>query len=154
MSESDESGGVRPGIALCLSGGGYRAIVFHLGALVRLNEAGLLPKLTRVTSVSGGSITAAALAMHWGQLKFDGAGVAQRLDLVVNAVRNLAHQTIDVGAIGWGILLPGTVNDRVIKAYKKHLFSDRTLQDLPAAGAGVPRFIILATNVQTGALWR
>ena len=31
-----------PGIALCLSGGGYRAMVFHLGALWRLNELGLL----------------------------------------------------------------------------------------------------------------
>lgn len=52
-------------IALCLSGGGYRAMLFHLGALFRLNEAGLLLKLTRVSSVSGGSITAAVLALKW-----------------------------------------------------------------------------------------
>ncbi len=32
------------GIALCLSGGGYRATVFHLGSLIRLREAGLLPR--------------------------------------------------------------------------------------------------------------
>jgi NTE family protein len=32
----------QPGLALCLSGGGYRAMVFHLGALIRLNQAGLL----------------------------------------------------------------------------------------------------------------
>jgi len=44
------------GIALCLSGGGYRAMLFHLGALWRLNEAGCLPKLARVSNVSGGSI--------------------------------------------------------------------------------------------------
>ena len=31
-----------PGTGLCLSGGGYRAMVFHLGALWRLYEAGLL----------------------------------------------------------------------------------------------------------------
>jgi len=29
-----------PGVALCLSGGGYRAMVFHVGALWRLNELG------------------------------------------------------------------------------------------------------------------
>ena len=40
------------GVGLCLSGGGYRAMLFHAGSLARLNEAGWLPKLTRVTSVS------------------------------------------------------------------------------------------------------
>ena len=33
-----------PGVALCLSGGGYRAMGFHLGTLWRLNDAGLLRK--------------------------------------------------------------------------------------------------------------
>jgi len=47
------------GIVLCLSGGGYRAMLFHPGALWRLNEAGCLPKLARVSNVSGGSIVAA-----------------------------------------------------------------------------------------------
>src|SRR5947209_3396987 len=41
------------GIALCLSGGGYRAMLFHTGALIRLNELGYLPKIDRVSSVSG-----------------------------------------------------------------------------------------------------
>ena len=49
-------------IALCLSGGGYRAMLFHVGALWRLNEVGYLSKLSRVSSVSGGSITAGVLA--------------------------------------------------------------------------------------------
>ncbi len=42
------------GIALCLSGGGYRAMLFHLGALLRLNELGYLARLDRISSVSGG----------------------------------------------------------------------------------------------------
>ena len=42
-----------PGMALCLSGGGYRAMLFHLGALLRLNETGFLRKLKRISSVSG-----------------------------------------------------------------------------------------------------
>ena len=45
------------GTALCLSGGGYRAMIFHVGVLWRLDEAGLLSQLDRVSSVSGGSIT-------------------------------------------------------------------------------------------------
>ena len=31
------------GLALCLSGGGYRAMVFHVGVLWRLNEVGIMP---------------------------------------------------------------------------------------------------------------
>ena len=41
------------GLGLCLSGGGYRAMLFHLGALWRLNEAALLHTADRVSSVSG-----------------------------------------------------------------------------------------------------
>jgi NTE family protein len=48
----------RRGIGLCLSGGGFRATLFHLGALRRLNELGLLshPDFLTLSSVSGGSI--------------------------------------------------------------------------------------------------
>src|SRR6266699_2742085 len=60
----------RPGVALCLSGGGYRAMLFHLGALWRLNELAYLPQLTRISSVSGGSITAGVLGHRWGRLAF------------------------------------------------------------------------------------
>src|SRR5258708_12082538 len=60
----DQSLPPAPGIALCLSGGGYRAMLFHLGTLWRLNELGYLPKLDRISSVSGGSITAALLRMN------------------------------------------------------------------------------------------
>src|SRR5437016_5593248 len=59
------------GIGLCLSGGGYRAMMFHAGALWRLNEFGYLPRLDRISSVSGGSITAGVLASRWQQLSFD-----------------------------------------------------------------------------------
>lgn len=46
------------GTALCLSGGGYRAMLFHVGVVWRLNDAGRLDTLDRVSSVSGGSIIA------------------------------------------------------------------------------------------------
>lgn len=52
----------REGLVLCLSGGGYRAALFHLGVLRRLNELGVLSQITRISSVSGGSIIAAHLA--------------------------------------------------------------------------------------------
>ncbi len=143
------------GIALCLSGGGYRAMLFHLGSLMRLNEAGLLRKLIRISSVSGGSITSGTLALNWSSLKFDNRGVARELDRVVDAVRGMARVTIDRGAIIGGILLPGTINERVSSAYDAHLFGGATLQDIPLEVKGKrPRFVINATNVQSGTLWR
>jgi NTE family protein len=140
------------GIALCLSGGGYRAMVFHLGALWRLNELGYLEKLDRISSVSGGSITAGVLGMNWSKLDFDRDGRAQGFrSQVVDPVRKLAGKTIDRKAIFSGSVLPGSISDKVAKAYVKYLFDDKTLQDLPN---DPPRFVINATNVQSGALWR
>ena len=62
------------GTALCLSGGGYRAMVFHIGCLWRLNELGVLGKLKRISSVSGGSITAGLLGIAWNDLQFSADG--------------------------------------------------------------------------------
>src|SRR5438270_4212515 len=52
----------RKGVGLALSGGGYRAALFHLGGLRRLDELGILQQVTTVSSVSGGSIISAHLA--------------------------------------------------------------------------------------------
>src|SRR5262245_41995729 len=110
------------GLALSLSGGGYRAMVFHVGALWRLNEVGLLAKLTRISSVSGGSITAGALALSWNDLGFTG-DVATRFDVFVSKIRKMSEISIDVGAVIGGILLPGTISDRVAEAYDDILFN-------------------------------
>jgi NTE family protein len=85
--------GPQPGIALCLSGGGYRAMLFHVGALWRLNDAGLLGKLDRISSVSGGSITARVLGLKWGQLAFNGAGIAQQFLAEMGGLSNRVATT-------------------------------------------------------------
>src|SRR5436305_4818602 len=85
------------GIGLCLSGGGYRAMVFHIGALWRLNELGYLPKLARISSVSGGSITAATLGLNWSRLDFDATGVGKGFNgALVLPIRKMAGESIDV----------------------------------------------------------
>jgi NTE family protein len=142
------------GTALCLSGGGYRAMLFHVGALWRLNEVGYLPQLRWVSSVSGGSITAGVLGAGWRDLRFDDHGVATRFDdVLVKPVRRLAATTIDVGAVLGGLLPRSTAGERVAGVYDRLLFHGRTLQDLPADDDG-PRFVLNATNLQSGALWR
>ena len=138
------------GVALCLSGGGYRAMVFHLGVLWRLNETKLLSKIKRFSSVSGGSITAGVLARGWGKLTFTNGVATNFEDVVVQSVRQMASTTIDLGAVFWGSVLPGSISDRVANAYREHLFDDTTLQDLPDE----PRFVFNATNLESGVAFR
>jgi len=147
---SEDSHAPEQGNALCLSGGGYRAMLFHLGALWRLNELKYLPALARISSVSGGSITAGVLGHRWGRLAFTD-GVATRFGVeVVAPLRDLASRTLDVKDALKGIFLPGTAADHVADSYRELLFGRATLQDLPDA----PRFVINATNLQSGVLWR
>lgn len=136
------------GIALCLSGGGYRAMLFHVGVLWRLADLGYLARLERISSVSGGSITAGMLALKWQKLS--AAAFRNYADEVAKPIRGLAGRTIDAQSIIGGILLPGTISDKVAAAYEEHLYGDATLQQFPDK----PRFVLNATNVQSGALWR
>lgn len=139
-------GGPAAGVGLAVSGGGYRAMLFHLGAFIRLFETGQLKRLDRISSVSGGSITAAKVGLEWDRL----ASRDDLMRLVVGPVRALAGITIDIPSVAGGVLLPGSVADRIAAFYRKHLFGEATLQDLP----DTPRFVINATNVETGTLWR
>jgi predicted acylesterase/phospholipase RssA len=42
-------------VALCLSGGGWRALAFHAGAVAALGRTGRLAQVTHVTGVSAGA---------------------------------------------------------------------------------------------------
>lgn len=161
-----ESAGLSDGIGFCLSGGGFRAMLFHVGAVLRLNELGLLHQLQRVAGVSGGAITAGLLGANWGKLGFqsqtDGRVFATNLDSqFVAPLRALAKETVDVWSGLTGILNPfAIIADEVTAAYDRVLFQGRTLQALPLdwnsteLGVKGPRFILTATNVKTGTLWR
>ncbi|WP_209306592.1 patatin-like phospholipase family protein [Blastococcus sp. CT_GayMR19] len=142
----------RAGVALCLSGGGYRAMVFHAGVLAQLNELCYLPRLGFVSSVSGGSLAAGVLALAWRRLRFDPTGRAENFDeLVLRPLREMAGRDVDRTCVITGLLTPRqTIADAVVDAYRAHLFGDATLQDLP----DTPRFVFCATNLQTTSLVR
>jgi NTE family protein len=53
-------------IGLALSGGGSRAIAFHLDCLRALNELGLLNRVAVLSTVSGGSVIGAYFHAHHG----------------------------------------------------------------------------------------
>jgi NTE family protein len=140
-------------IALALSGGGYRATLFALGSLWRLNELGLLRHINRITSVSGGSITSAYLAINWSHLDFEkDTGVANNFfTIIAEPLQEFCSKSLDILAGLSGLLSPfSTIGDKVAKHYSKRLFGAKTLQDIPTPGEG-PEFIFYATSLQTGA---
>lgn len=141
-----------PRTGLALSGGGFRATLFHCGALIRLNELGLLKGIGRIASVSGGSIASGRLAVAWHRLTFDaGTGVATNLDAeVIRPLRDFCRQNLDVRVIGFG-LIPFTRSapERLIEAYDA-LLEGMTLDQLPEK----PDFIFQSTNLQTGRAFR
>src|SRR5262249_19510530 len=61
--------GSLPMIALALSGGGSRAIAFHLGCLRALNDRGVLARVSVISAVSGGAVIAGLFA--YSKTSFD-----------------------------------------------------------------------------------
>ncbi|WP_442579818.1 patatin-like phospholipase family protein [Mesorhizobium sp. ASY16-5R] len=136
--------------ALALSGGGFRATLFHCGALMRLNEFGYLTKLSRISSVSGGSIASGMLAAAWPRLQRDGDRFTNLQPEVIEPLRAFCRRSVDTMSVGLGSLLPGkSIGDILADTYDD-LFQGKTLQDLP----DTPQFVFNATNLQTGRLVR
>ncbi len=137
-------------LGLALSGGGYRAALFGLGSLWRLNDVGLLGRIDRVTSVSGGSIVAGILAHRWRNLQFTEGRAANFVTEIAAPVQEFCSHTIDIGAGLSGILNPfRSAGEYLTDCYSKRLFGETSMQDLPVAAQGNPKFIFYATNLQT-----
>jgi len=142
---------------LALSGGGFRATLFHLGALWRLNELGWLRRLDIITSVSGGSIINGVLATRWSSLAWTplpggGETATDFEDKIANPIREFCTKSIDVSSVIIGGLSPfSSIADQVAHAYDKHLYDGATLQSLPPPVSGqAPRFLFYASSLQTG----
>jgi NTE family protein len=137
------------GIGIAASGGGFRAMLFHAGAFMRLSELGLLPSAKRISSVSGGSIATGYLACVWEKLKQNGFKDFRKI--YVEPILAFSRQKIDVVDALTGLLpWKSSAAEQVADSYDQHLFETRTLQDLPDE----PRFVFCATNLQSGVLWR
>jgi NTE family protein len=137
----------RQGLALCLSGGGFRASLFHLGALRRLNELGILARITTISSVSGGSIVSAHVAAHWNDLADWDARIASPFRAFTG--RNLRTWPILKRLLPWNWLRASTGVEALAAAYEARL-TDLRLSGLPAH----PRFVFCATDMAFGVSWQ
>jgi NTE family protein len=145
----------RDGIAVCLSGGGFRAALFHAGALRRLNELGILSRVRTVSSVSGGSIASGLLATVWPRLDRDGDRFTNLETLFEQPLRSFCGTNIRNWPLLWGRLDPRnwprllcssfSATDLLVSEYERLLGSVQ-LSALPAE----PRFVFCAANLETG----
>ena len=104
----DEKASEEQKIGLALSGGGSRAIAFHLGCLRALHELGVLEKVSVLSTVSGGSVIGTLYAAHQGSFSAFEEKVHSLLanGLVSPTVRKMLRTTEGVKAIScWSLLV-------------------------------------------------
>ena len=146
-------------IGLALSGGGFRATLYHLGLTRFLRDAGILSQVTQITSVSGGSIFAAHLVLNWDRYngsprEFD-AAASELLSVVRLDLRNRITRRFPLTIpFRWPLRLLGVSNRKLTRTglleylYEKYLYGDTSLFQLPEK----PQLHILATNLSEGSL--
>jgi predicted acylesterase/phospholipase RssA len=146
-------------IGLALSGGGFRATLYHLGLVRFLHDAGILKDVSHITAVSGGSIIAAHLALNWNRYnasarEFD-AAASELLAFVRLDVRNRIVRRYPLIFPLRGVRrLARLSNHKLTRTglleyhYEKYLYGDTSLFQLPEN----PRLHLLSTNLSEGRL--
>lgn len=140
-------------IALALSGGGVRAMVFHMGVLKALAERNLLEKISRISTVSGGSLLL-GLILQENQLKWPTS--MEYLEVVYPSLREkLCTRSIMLGALkqllypwNWKYFLSRA--NAVAKTLEKDWGVTACISDLPSA----PEVSINGTPAENGVRFR
>lgn len=151
-----EAGGAaskrRPGIALCLSGGGYRAALFHLGALRRLNELGILTRVDAISCVSGGSILGAFLAQRVDPWPESGP-IPDFGRTVVDPFRAFTRKNVRTLWLARRLLTPwdSTVAVESLRRRYERDVVQMSLRDLDDGRR--PRFVFSAADMAYGVNW-
>jgi NTE family protein len=152
---ADGTGDSQPKIGLCVSGGGFRAAFYALGAFRYLAEANLLPAITAVSAVSGGSIAAAKVASEWDTLRSACFSVETFCEVVETPMRaavarsNLRNVWLGRALTGRGI---GRGGRGIVlgEVLRESLGLPVFVAELPEA----PQVIFTSTCLQTGRAFR
>ena len=94
-------------VGLALSGGGFRATVFHLGVLARLADENRLEQVTVLSTVSGGSLSG---ALFYANNNFAWPTSHQFIDQVLPQARALLlTQDLQLGLLWRALRSPLTL---------------------------------------------
>ena len=147
-------------LGLALSGGGFRATLFHLGVVRCLRDAGTLAKISHITTVSGGSVLGAHLALNWDRYagtdeQFDEAAAEVirfvQLDVRNRILRRFPFTEAANRFRSMVLLKPRRQWTRaglLERYYERFLYGDTPLSKLPDN----PRLHVLATNLSEGCI--
>ena len=143
----------RSGLALCLSGGGFRGALFHLGAVRRLNELGILSTVKTVSAVSGGTTLAAHLVNTfplWSGRRVDSETWEREIAAPFRQFTswNLSAWAVLKGWLPWFWSTNAAV-ECLARTLEKRGLGALKLQDLPDA----PWFTFCATDLVSGTQW-
>jgi NTE family protein len=155
MIEVEDSAGSKQKrfLGLALSGGGFRASIFHMGVMRRLYELGLLDKIDVVSCVSGGSIVGAYYVEALGRgvsLPDIEQGFSKELKANVR-MRSLTAGWLFHPVKAARALLPGRTRTHITATeFDRLLFHKKRLADLPEH----PKLLINSTCMNSGRVWK
>jgi predicted acylesterase/phospholipase RssA len=146
-------------IGLALSGGGFRATLFHLGVIDTLRQQDKLRRVTEVCGVSGGAIIAAELVRRWTQIHDPDPENAQRGyeqfagGLIALAKRSVRNRVLRGRFWRQATVIPsffaGSSTGALLESQYATLFSATQFTALPQPPE-TPRLAILSTSLITG----
>ena len=135
-------------------------MLYHLGVVRFLRDAGLLPQISHITSVSGGSVLGAHLALNWDRYCGDDEEFQQATEEILRLmqidVRNRIVRRFPLASLAnmGRRTLRMTPRRQFTRAglleyhYEKFLYGDTSLFRLPDR----PQLYILATDLSEGSL--
>jgi NTE family protein len=139
-------------LGLCLSGGGFRAAFYALGALRYLAESGRLGQLKVVSAVSGGSIAAAMMVDRWTAFQAAGGGLDAFLETIDRPFRRVVTQkNLRNAWLRRALLHPFAGRGAALgHTLAEHLYEHERVLDLPA----LPQVIFTSTDLGAGRAFR
>ncbi len=157
-------------LGLALSGGGFRATLFHLGVIHALRSEDRLTEVSTICSVSGGSVLAAHLVRNWEKYtgtdeEYQGA-VAELLRFIRHDVRGRILRRLPYSAAKkflawlaskgkWSAKFEHRLQEfsdsarptGMLQEHYEALFKHESLNDLQDATGSRPTLYILSTNL-------
>ena len=145
-------------IGLALSGGGFRATLFHIGVIKFLREQGVLKNVQHICSVSGGSITAAHLVLNWERYTGNDQEFSEAVEELTSFTKtDLRGFVVRPWLFSYAALgIPRMVSPKqwtrpkLCEAQYDRFFQKAKLSDLKREGR--PELHLLATSLTTGNL--
>ena len=139
-------------IGITLSGGGFKALVFHLGVLARLAEENQLEHVTYVSTVSGGSL---AIGLVLAQNNFAWPSSQDYINILLPKLQeqvttNGLKQALILRQLRKIFTIFDTRADDVAVLLEKRWNITISLDQLP----DTPRWMINTTCYETGKNWR